>query len=404
MTSWLDIVTESRKFSESPQRYYWWAGAACISAAVKKRVYLDKFLYKLYPNIFVLIVSAKSGLRKGDPISLVRDILDDLNHTKVISGQNSIQSVLDVLGSQITLAPKNGDRGAVLDTAQGILVSGELHNLLLDDPKAVSLLVDLYNTHEQKHGFDKGLRSEKKHLKDPCLSIIGASNEEYLGMLLKSAEIKGGFLARSIVVHETKKNKTNSLMFAPELFISNEELMEYPRKLKEVKGEFTMSKLVRLEFDDWYNKFSRDIEDVEDITGTLDRFHDHVLKMSMIISLSESIDLEITSKHINQAILKCKECFEGTKIVSSGGSANLEVSPTIAQMLKVLVDSPNQEISRKDLLSKMWKNGVDSITLDRALDTIGDNGVEAVETIRKAGKIFYRMKGEYYEQYKRWVN
>ena len=105
MTDWLDTLLESSKESESPERYFWWAGLTAISATLGKRVYLQRGpFYRLYPNIYVALVSARSGLRKGIPIMTAKKLVNDLNSIRVISGCNSIQAFTKVLSMQQTFS------------------------------------------------------------------------------------------------------------------------------------------------------------------------------------------------------------------------------------------------------------------------------------------------------------
>src|SRR5271165_7052097 len=100
---WLDILLESTKEAEAPERYFWWSGLCAISAVVKKKVFLQRgAFYKLYPNIYVALVSSRSGLRKGIPIMIVKSLVTELDSVRVISGCNSIQGLIKELSMQQT--------------------------------------------------------------------------------------------------------------------------------------------------------------------------------------------------------------------------------------------------------------------------------------------------------------
>src|SRR5882672_6583904 len=100
---WLDILLESTKESESPERYFWWAGLCAIASVVGKRIFIQRgAFYKLYPNIYVALVSARSGLRKGIPIMIIKNLVEELDKIRVISGCNSIQGLIKELSMQKT--------------------------------------------------------------------------------------------------------------------------------------------------------------------------------------------------------------------------------------------------------------------------------------------------------------
>ena len=114
--TFLDILLESTKEAEAPERYFWWAGLCAISGVLRKKVFLQRGpFYKLYPNIYVALVSARSGLRKGIPIAIAKNLITELDSVRVISGCNSIQGLIKELSMQQTFKS-----GAVINEALGI--------------------------------------------------------------------------------------------------------------------------------------------------------------------------------------------------------------------------------------------------------------------------------------------
>src|SRR5574343_1347225 len=94
---WIQQVLEEHSESESPQRFYYWSAMSAISACVRRNICLERYHYKLYPNIYVFVV-ARSGLRKGPPIALAQKLMNKVQCTKVIEGRASIQAVIRDLG------------------------------------------------------------------------------------------------------------------------------------------------------------------------------------------------------------------------------------------------------------------------------------------------------------------
>ena len=70
---WLDeLVTQHSEF-ESPLNFWRWSGLASIAAVVKDKVWMPRYLYNLYPNIYVML-HAESGLKKGPPVSMANKL------------------------------------------------------------------------------------------------------------------------------------------------------------------------------------------------------------------------------------------------------------------------------------------------------------------------------------------
>lgn len=391
--SWLDILTYSTRQLEPPERFFWWAGLATISAIVKRKVWLDRFSYNLYPNVYVILVSARSGLRKGIPISYANAIANKVGVTRTIAGRNTIQGIIKVLGDQTTLAS-----GEIIKDAQAFLCTGELDSFLVRDDQALSILTDLYNTHENSDGWDNTLKnSPVSRLISPCVTLLGASNEELLESVLQQKDIKGGFLARSFIIHERSRRTKNSLIERPEGLIPKSELAESIAFVKDLKGPFKWSDRVKKEYDEWY--MDLEIDNDSDVTGVMERIGDSVLKVAMLISLSKGPGLEISLYDMRQAIDKCEGFLSGhRKVTMTHGKS--EIAPFVGIVLKTLIEEPTHELERMKFLRRIHPN-VDAMMFDRVMDDLGDvRGKGVVQMGRRGNKVFYRMKEEIVEQYK----
>ena len=138
--TWLETLLASTSEAEAPSRYFWWSGLCAISAVIRKRVFLQRgAFYKLYPNIYVALVSARSGLRKGIPIMIAKKLVSDLDSVRVISGCSSIQAMIKELSMQQTFKS-----GAVVNEAQGLMISDEFESFLTDSRLNSLLTVILF--------------------------------------------------------------------------------------------------------------------------------------------------------------------------------------------------------------------------------------------------------------------
>lgn len=394
-TSWLDLLVSSTSELESPKRFYYWSGLAAISAIVRKNVYLDRFSYTLFPNVYVLLVSAKSGLRKGNPVSFAKSIVERVNTTRIISGRNSVQGVIRDLSQQVTIV-NNGSPPLILNDAQAFLCAPELDSFMVRDEQGLSILTDLYNTHENDKSWKNSLKgSPVEELRNPCITFLAASNEALLEGLIKDKDIEGGFIARTMIVHESNRRLKNSLMFKPTNLVSREDLANHLMRLKQAKGQFAIPDAVRRHHQEWYN--SIDEKDYDDKTGTMERIQDHVLKTAMLISLSKSNNLIIDQDTMDEATDRCMECVIGTrKTTMSVGRA--DTADAVGRVLKVLINEDKFTIERSKLLAKL-KNDVNVMMLNQVLDDLGPNGRNIVIAGRIDGKIYYQLKEEVAQTY-----
>lgn len=393
--SWLNYLVKSTENLEPPQRFFYWAGLSTIASIVKANVSLDRYSYVLYPNIYVILVSAKSGLRKGIPISYARGVLKVLDCTRVISGQNSFPDIIHELSRQ-----KTTPNGKVHNEAQALLCAPEFDAFLLEDSKALPTLTDLYDTHQHiDEGWNKGLKSGTAFLNKPCINMLAASNEELLADVIHERDMKGGFLARTFIVHESKRNIKNSLMHRPVGIVPKSDLAEPLRRLIGLKGSFQITDSAKNFYDDWYNDID---DDSEDPTGTIERIGDSVLKIAMLISLSKSNDLKIDENILQAAIADCEGTIPGIKKVSASMNGKFEISKPLADAFALLMAAPDQELDRPKLLDKL---GCEPLMLDRVIDTLQQREVIEIPKRKKdsmgrtVGPFVYKLKKKVYEEY-----
>jgi hypothetical protein len=398
MQDWLDLLLESTKEAEAPERYFWWAGLCAISAVVRKRIYLQRGpFYKLYPNIYVALVSARSGLRKGIPIMIAKKMVQDLDTVRVISGCNSIQALTKELSMQQTFKS-----GAVINEAQGLMISDEFESFITEDPRALTYLTALHNTHEHEESWKKRLKgSPLEELKSPCLTLLVASNEALFESMVKQKDIEGGFIARTFIVYESKRKRINDLIYSDEEIVTllandvkfHETLVGRLKEVAKLSGKMTLSKEASDFYRSWYEQLSN--LDIDDRTGSVDRLGDQVLKVAMLISISNKDDLIISEADLVKAITNSESCLSDVRAISMEKEKG-DINPIIEKVLKELIKAVDQTITRKRL---MINTHIESQLLDRALDTLIQRG--AIDEPRRNSKkeIFYKMKKEVFETY-----
>jgi len=367
--TWVERVLKSTEGSESPREYYYWSALSAISAVVANNVYLDRFYYKLWPNIFVILVG-RSGLRKGPPIQLAKNLVEDVDSTRVFAGRSSIEAIIDDLATAFT-KPSGGP--PIMD-ARGFLVSSEFASFIIQNDAALTILTDLYDRNYNSKAWDyltKG--GGKKKLKEPYLTLLGASNEIHFKDVIPDNALGGGFVARTFIIHADKKAGRNSLTERPANMASIPELAEYLKELSKIKGQFMWTREAKEAYDAWYNEF----EDAghEDDTGTLERISDSILKAALLISLSRDTSLEIKVEDIIEATTSCLAFVPGARKVTLGAQGKSVSREGTAVVLRYLLQHPEHAVSKQKLLIKFWgyfnadelKVIIDSLVVARAV-------------------------------------
>jgi hypothetical protein len=415
--NWLKLLVEQHSELESPRNFWYWSGLVAISAVVKDQVYLDRGgVYKLYPNIYVML-HADSGLKKGPPVALAKDLVKKVNNTRIISGRSSIQGILKELGTAYSLPG-----GKVISKSVGFIVASEFSSSLVSDPAAMTILTDLYDRQYNEGEYRSLLKMETFQLKDPTISMLVATNEAHFEDFIQGKDIKGGFIGRMFVIAENKVQRLNSLVaplrnppnraqFAEYLkeisnlqgpfrpFGSLEESDEFSFKKVKITGTEYFTEAGKL-YDDWYEEFYTSIAQSEDKdpTGTVQRFGDTVLKVAMLLSLADSPSLVLQKDHIVEALSVTESLIGNVRRTTIGKRGKSEFADKKAMILKELViHQKNHQITRTALLRK-YSFDLRAIELDEIMQEFDSAGY--ILTKMMGNQVVYEMPEKYANQLK----
>lgn len=364
--NFIDMFLEYTKDAESPTSFFKWSAISALSAVMRDNVYFDAGYERIYPNTYILLVASSGACRKGSPLKIAQRLVQLTNNTKVISGRTSIQGAMTVLSQFET---KSGIRGA-----SALMYSEELSAFLVDDPAAIKILTDWYDFHET---WNNSLVGGITTLNNVCVSLLGASNEHLLKDVYTDKANYGGLLARTFIVMEERRRHKNSRMFIQPEKYDPENLLKHLRGLARIKGPILFTEQAKQEYDDWYNAIED--EAYHSRSGVLERIHTGVLKLSMILASAEpeillSNKIIVQQAHISQAIELCWGILRNYDMLLVG-SQSTPVVHQMALVIRELRRAPNYQLSRKQLIFKLWYEGIDAPTLDNIITTMAQGGM-----------------------------
>jgi hypothetical protein len=145
-------------------------------------------------------------------------------------------------------------------------------------------------------------------------------------------------------------------------------LVKILQDISKVKGQFKYTKEAKDFYDAWYIKYDEE-DHSDDTTGTLERFHDHVVKVSMLVSLSDRPNLIITLDHVKEALLVCEAFVPGARRIAMGQSSRSVSAPGTAVLIKALLEAPGNEMLRSEVLRRHWQH-FDSFELDKIAESL----------------------------------
>src|SRR5438045_1292918 len=72
---WLASYLEWTSEQESPESLHLWTGLVCISAAVRRKLFISLEHGTVYPNLYVIIVAESAKIRKSTAAGMGMKIL-----------------------------------------------------------------------------------------------------------------------------------------------------------------------------------------------------------------------------------------------------------------------------------------------------------------------------------------
>src|SRR6266850_2123509 len=388
--SWLTDIIDQHKEFETPISFIYWGALASISAVVTDKIWFDKYLYKLYPNVYVML-HADSGVKKSPPINMAKQLVKKVNNgTHIITGRSSIQGILKEMGTSYTQPG-----GKIINKAHAFICSAELTSSIVSDPIATTILTDLFDRQNNEGDWKSLLKMETFQLKDPIVTMFTATNEAHSSEFFTGKDVHGGYFGRTFIIYEPKTKVINSLMFPPSIVPDYNKFSEYLKEILKLSGAFHMDLPTRRFFDSWYKDFRVTIESNTDKTGTLNRFDDSVLKVAMLISLGEKPELTITKRAIENAIELC-EGLVGNIRRTTLGKGKSQWAPEKALLIEELMRRDNHAISRQQLNRKYWMNA-NLDEWDAIVLSLEAAGVLKIET--HGHTILYVMPDNVFKEY-----
>ena len=224
-SSFIKNLLEFTKESETPTAFWKWGAYAIIAGALRDEVYWTQRGHKVCPNIFVLLNADSAVHRKSGPIKEADHLLGDLKITKIIRGRGSIQAILEDLAS----SQMDRESGKTLRGGSCLLVADELRSFFVSDDSLIGILTDIYDYRDR---FDYKLRGAPFKVTNLCVSMLAASNDEFLKEIYTVEAVNGGLLGRTFLVKPDEYRPANSLLETEEAEAAN--ILKYdPKPLKD---------------------------------------------------------------------------------------------------------------------------------------------------------------------------
>lgn len=388
LEDWLDSYLEFTSGQESPEKLHLWTALALLSAAIKRQIWLDRGYYKLYTNIYVLIVAESGEVRKSASIDIGLPILQEaIKDIHTMSDSLTSEGLIKHM-NRVTVHPNEDepDKPIKMTDSHVVIYADELASLFSFDRQRASkmtmLLTRIYGSPDR---YEHTTKSDSKIITfNNYVTLLAATDPKNLRVLPEEAI--GGLLGRLIFItaHERR-----GLIAWPKMTLDRIELRKKLihdlTMISKIKGQMQITQDAMDLFEKWYFVINSRKTDDPAIKAFMARCHDTALKVAMLIALSRSGDLMLTSQHVAGGIAFIEKLLpEVSRVIS------WTATTTFAQNKVKCIDLIRRKggiVSRRELLNKMSISNDDFTILT---NTMFEDG-----TLKKPLKV---LKGQpYYE-------
>jgi hypothetical protein len=359
-----------------------WVGLTVLSAVIERKVVLDRGYYKLFPNLYTILVAGSAVCRKSVSIGIGMSLLKELPDPPAVFAQKiTAERLIQLLSGEV-----EADGSVLTLNSSAILHAPELSVFLgktAHDSGLLAVLTDLYDCPKEWSYETKGGGSQSLH--NVYLSMLGGTTPEWLKSSIPSEAIGGGFLSRCIMVYEDTPKRPIAFPFlGKDVAKMKESLVKDLLAIQRLEGEFTITQEGVEWYTEWYN------DEIARITRLnmgelLVRRPDTLLKVAGILSVAENDSLEIDVLHMQMAKATLDR-VESTIDKAMGPLLTAMPAELAAKVYDVIQRAGT--VAHSQLVKYCWRMG-DAGQITMALDTlIQANMIELVINGARGGRAY----------------
>jgi hypothetical protein len=394
LANWVtDYANLLNKISESPSSFNVWAAISAISAVLKNRVYINRSVYTIHPNQYIVLVGPP-GVGKGNAINpahtFVKDPPTNIPLANYIQDRITAPKLCETLSNGFpSVHFTNGNLINGKDTSC-ILQATELATLLNSSDWMSTLLTETWDKDSFVYDTKGG---GKKPIKNMCISLIGACTPDFIKLLNKNNgdPVNNGLTARMVFVYASKKSQSivwpkGFKYYQTEVDKLNADL----QTISQMSGEYFLDKTAMVLFERKYMEIQASVDegDSDVVRNFKARQEVHILKVAMALSAAGRSDMVISDWAMSTAIT----LIDGVLATLDNAFRGIGESP-----LAVAQDRLHNYVAAKGVVSRteMMKDNHRHITpddMDRVVYILTTCGF--VQEFTQAGKKYFKYLGK----------
>jgi hypothetical protein len=281
---------EYSEMQESPKLYHTWIALSMIASCLERNVWIDRGFFKIFPNLYVMIMGDSAVYAKSTAILMGQDILYMLGDHRptIFEGQITIPRLI----MDLSAMKKDQVSGKLIPDSRVLILAPELSLFFRDENQAkeiIYFLTDFY-TGKTKPWHKSTVAGANGKIIDPCINFIGGSTAEWLATGLSQSDFGGGFVGRCIfVVPTTKPRKVANPHITDAQKAARERFVGKLLHIRSLRGEYKLSADASAFYEEWYLN-RPDISPNDRLISYHKRKAENILKLGLMNAIMSDHD------------------------------------------------------------------------------------------------------------------
>lgn len=367
---WIDTFVEYTDRSEAPRLYRLWTAISCVGAALQRKCYLRWGYLTFYPNMYVVLVGP-SGARKGTALGPGYELLSECG-IRMSAQSTTLQALIRRL-KEANAQEQDLETGRTILHSSMTIFSEELTVFIgYQQRELMAALCDWYDCKSRWIYDTKNMGTDE--ILGVWVNLMGATTPHLIQTTLPMDSIGGGLTSRIVFVYEHGKERVNPRPFLTQNELNfRDSLRNDLEKITLMRGSFTYTDAFVDRWEQWYRH--ADLHPPKHLTderfaGYRERRPTHLMKLSMIVSASESADMYVDERHIERAI-RILEITERKMHLTFSGVGRSPVSDLIPRVAIFVAEK--ESVLQAELMQRFYYDADDQ-TLERIVRTLEKMG------------------------------
>jgi hypothetical protein len=212
--------------------------------------------------------------------------------------------------------------------------------------------------------FRKKLKSEQNQveIENGCMNLLAGSTFNYLKTLVNEQSVLGGFASRLIyIVHEERTVRESKWGASQDLDSTKaKKLVEDLAHINKLIGPMKPTAEFISRWEKWQPEFDKYLIDLnsERLEAIMSRKGTNLIKVAMLLSVSEGDSLVVTGDHFDRALEFIEDAYkDNPKIIAFAAMADLESQKGLSQYILRFVDRNKKQATKAEIMSAVMSNG-----------------------------------------------